>query len=249
VRSRRRRDQTPYNRAGTLGGAITRHPREAVGIAMAVVATLTIFANALFLQHGPHPAPIFATRPAANRQAPRIIPESRLAPRLTPIPAPAPRTQAQVTGDIQRELSRRGFYGGSVDGIWGARTDAAARNFVQAAGLTLNPEPSESLLRALVVPSTKVASSQAAAPAPATVPASARSNPIAAMIAPSKRVLAIQRALADFGYGQIKPTGAYDQETRGAIEKFQRDRRLPVDGRISDRFVRELAAMTGRPLE
>ncbi len=239
MRSRSRRDQTP------LGGVITRHPREAVGIAMAVVATLTIFANALFLQHGPHPAPIFATRPAANRQAPRIIPESRLAPRLTPIPAPAPRTQAQVTGDIQRELSRRGFYGGAVDGIWGAKTDAAARDFVQAAGLTLNPEPSESLLRALVAPSTKVASSQAAVPTPAP----AHNDRIAVMIAPSKRVLAIQRALADFGYGQIKPTGAYDQETRGAIEKFQRDRRLPVDGRISDRFVRELAAMTGRPLE
>jgi peptidoglycan hydrolase-like protein with peptidoglycan-binding domain len=237
VRSRSRRDQTPH------GGVITRHPREAVGIAMAVVATLTIFANALFLQHGPHPAPIFATRPAANRQAPRIIPESRLAPRLTPIPAPAPRTQAQVTGDIQRELSRRGFYGGAVDGIWGAKTDAAARDFVQAAGLTLNPEPSESLLRALVAPSTKVASSQAAVPTPA------HNDRIAVMVAPSKRVLAIQRALADFGYGQIEPTGAYDQETRGAIEKFQRDRRLPVDGRISDRFVRELAAMTGRPLE
>ena len=241
MRSRARRDQTPFDGAGTLGGAITRHPREAVGIAMAVVATLTIFVNALFLQHGPHPAPIFATRAAANRQAPRIIPESHLAPRLTPMPAPAPRTQAQVTGDIQRELSRRGFYGGAVDGIWGAKTDAAARDFVQAAGLTLNPEPSESLLRALLAPSTKVASSQAAAPA--------HNDRIAAVIAPSKRILAIQRALADFGYGQIKPTGAYDQETRGAIEKFQRDRRLPVDGKISDRFVRELAAMTGRPLE
>ena len=245
MRSRRRRDQTAYDRAGALGGAIARHPREAVGIAMAVVATLTIFANALFLQHGPHPAPIFATRPAANRQAPRIIPESRLAPRLTPIPAPAPRTQAQVTGDIQRELSRRGFYDGAVDGIWGAKTDAAARDFVQAAGLTLNPEPSESLLRALAASNTKAASGKAVVPTPAP----AHNDRIAVIIAPSKRVLAIQRALADFGYGQIKPTGAYDQETRGAIEKFQRDRRLPVDGRISDRFVRELAAMTGRPLE
>ncbi|HEY5217766.1 MAG TPA: peptidoglycan-binding protein, partial [Pseudolabrys sp.] len=30
---------------------------------------------------------------------------------------------------------------------------------------------------------------------------------------------------------------------------FERDHRLPVTGQISDRFVRELAAMTGRPLE
>ena len=37
--------------------------------------------------------------------------------------------------------------------------------------------------------------------------------------------------------------------TRAAIEKFERDRGLPVTGQISDRLVRELAAMTGRPLE
>ena len=55
--------------------------------------------------------------------------------------------------------------------------------------------------------------------------------------------------VADFGYGQIKPTGVLDPETRAAVEKFERDRRMPVTGQISDRFVRELAGMTGRPLE
>ena len=69
------------------------------------------------------------------------------------------------------------------------------------------------------------------------------------MIAPSKRVLAIQRALSDFGYGQIKPTGIEDADTRAAIEKFESDQRLPVTGTISDQLVRDLAAMTGRPLE
>jgi len=34
-----------------------------------------------------------------------------------------------------------------------------------------------------------------------------------------------------------------------AVEKFERERRLPVDGQISDRLVRELAGMTGRPLD
>ena len=62
-------------------------------------------------------------------------------------------------------------------------------------------------------------------------------------------MLAVQRALADFGYGQIKPTGVEDADTRAAIEKFERSRQLPVTGTISDRLVRELAAMTGRPLE
>jgi peptidoglycan hydrolase-like protein with peptidoglycan-binding domain len=68
-------------------------------------------------------------------------------------------------------------------------------------------------------------------------------------IAPSKRITAVQRALADFGFGQIKPTGVFDADTRAAVEKFERERRLPVDGQISDRLVRELAGMTGRPLD
>lgn len=88
--------------------------------------------------------------------------------------------------------------------------------------------------------------SKASAP---PVPQPARRDPIAELIAPSPRVVAIQRALSDFGYGQIKPTGTYDAPTRAAIEKFERDRKLPVTGQISDRFVRELAGMTGRPLE
>jgi peptidoglycan hydrolase-like protein with peptidoglycan-binding domain len=81
------------------------------------------------------------------------------------------------------------------------------------------------------------------------VASNAAPDPIAKLIAPSKRVTAVQRALADFGYGQIKLTGVFDPDTRAAIEKFERDHRLPVTGQISDRFVRELAAMTGRPLE
>jgi peptidoglycan hydrolase-like protein with peptidoglycan-binding domain len=83
--------------------------------------------------------------------------------------------------------------------------------------------------------------------APALEPA--RNDRIAELTVSSKRVLAIQRALADFGYGQIKATGVNDADTRSAIEKFERDHRLPVSGQITDRFVRELAAMTGRPLE
>ena len=150
--------------------------------------------------------------------------------------------RVQLIANIQRELSRKGFYDGPADGIWGSKTDAAVRDFLQASGLKVNPEANENLLRAI---SSYVAKPVAAAAAPSP-PAT---DPIAKLIAPSKRIVSIQRALADFGYGQIKATGVYDPETRSAIEKFERDHRLPVTGQISDRFVRDLAAMTGRPLE
>jgi len=88
------------------------HPREFVGIVMAVAATAMIFFNALYMQHGPHPAPIFARRvPALHRSAPDDGAQHR----------------AQIVADIQRELSRRGFYDDAVDGIWGTKTDAATR--------------------------------------------------------------------------------------------------------------------------
>jgi peptidoglycan hydrolase-like protein with peptidoglycan-binding domain len=150
--------------------------------------------------------------------------------------------RVQLIANIQRELGRKGFYDGPSDGIWGSKTDAAVRDFLQVSGVKVNPEANENLLRAI--------SSYVAKPATAAAaPTSAATDPIAKLIAPSKRIVSIQRALADFGYGQIKATGVYDPETRSAIEKFERDHRLPVTGQISDRFVRELAAMTGRPLE
>lgn len=221
---RRSKTQVADVERGGLSAAIMTHPREFVGIVMAVAATAAIFVNALFLQRGPHPAPIFATRaPALHKRAPDLAEQSR----------------TQLVSDIQRELSRRGFYDDAVDGIWGARTDAAVREFVQAARLKVDPEASSGLLHAISASTLRRAPAQQ----------SAHNDPIARLLAPSKRILAIQSALSDFGYGQIKPTGINDTATRAAIEKFERDHRMPVTGQVSERVVRELAAMTGRPLE
>jgi len=96
----------------------------------------------------------------------------------------------------------------------------------------------------------KTASLTPPLPVPRPTPAQpARYDPIAEILGPSKRVMSIQRALADFGYGQIKVTGVINPETEAAIEKFERERKLPITGQISDRLARELAAMTGRPLD
>ena len=205
---------------------------------MATVATFAIFTNALFLQKGPHPAPIFAARPLLQH-------ETAATSRLQAQPgtaAEAAQPRIQLIVNIQRELARKGFYDGPADGIWGAKTDAAVRDFAQAAGVKINPEASEGLLRTITTSGARASAGAATADAPVA-------DPIAKLMAPSKRVTAVQRALADFGYGQIKPTGVFDPDTRAAIEKFERDRKLPPTGQMSDRFVRELAAMSGRPLE
>jgi peptidoglycan hydrolase-like protein with peptidoglycan-binding domain len=86
----------------------------------------------------------------------------------------------------------------------------------------------------------------AGAAAPATP---VHNDAIADMLAPSRRVIALQRALAQYGYGQLRPTGIVDGDTRAAIEKFERERKLPVTGQPSDRVARELAGLIGRPID
>jgi peptidoglycan hydrolase-like protein with peptidoglycan-binding domain len=225
-----------HDEAGRLAGAIAAHPREFVGVVLAAGATLAIFVNALFLQHGPHPAPLFATRPYVASQRPAAPSTAQAAADA------AAHARAQLISGIQTELTKRGFYDAPVDGVWGAKTDTAVRDFIQAAGLNIKPEANDAMLRAITGSKVK------AAPAN-PIPQAAHNDPIAELLAPSKRVLAIQRALADFGYGQIKPTGIFDPDTRTAIEKFERAHQMPVTGQISEPLVRELAAMTGRPLE
>ncbi|HET9717755.1 MAG TPA: peptidoglycan-binding domain-containing protein [Pseudolabrys sp.] len=233
---RRRRNKTAEFAAGAAA-AIVDHPREFVAVLISIIAATAIVTNAVFLQKGPHPAPIFAASPLLQKEA-------RLSARVTDVHSTSSvQARTALIAGIQRELARKGFYDGAADGIWGTKTDAAARDFIQASGLKINPEASDAFLRALGSVSGKPASPAATG---STHPAG---DPIARLIAPSKRILAVQRALADFGYGQLKPTGIFDSDTKAAIEKFERDHRLPVSGQISDRFVRELGAMTGRPLE
>jgi peptidoglycan hydrolase-like protein with peptidoglycan-binding domain len=81
------------------------------------------------------------------------------------------------------------------------------------------------------------------------VQVTSRSDPLAELIIASRRVAAVQRALTEYGYGQLKPTGTVGSDTSAAIQKFERERKLPVTGQISDRLVRELGAVTGRAMD
>jgi peptidoglycan hydrolase-like protein with peptidoglycan-binding domain len=209
---------------------------------------VSILVNALFLQSGPHPAPIFSVRPrpVANDPTGSIV---HVMPRPRPIDQTAPlaRPRADVVGDIQRELTRRGYYDGPVDGVFGPRTDAAIRDFDQAVGRKSSAEPNDDTLRAILgVP---VAGKPAPAPTPQQVFRARQSDAIADVITSMRRVSAIQRALSEFGYGQVRATGTYDADTKAAIERFERERKLPITGQISGHLARELTAVTGRPLE
>lgn len=296
-------------------GLLLRRPRDTLAAATALAALATVLVNALFLQPAPHPAPLFslkAKRSTAARDSTGgiVLPRPRpgdLSVRATPAAQPAPttrgeappraappRSRSEIITDVQRELARRGFYDGPVDGIDGSKTDAAIRKFEKKAGLPLTGEPSEALLKTMVqtpADGARGASLPAArrridpiaallprleqsAPQPHNASGGGNADSIAAvpraepLAAPSpaepiaaqpggnpnaqvstKKIRAMQQALADFGYGQVKPTGISDADTRAAIEAFETMHNLPLTGQISDRFLHELAAVTGRPIE
>ena len=243
--------------------------RDTIAFVVGTVGSVAILVNALFLQSGPHPAPLFKTALAPGEATnsvvttvPRPRPPEPLPAKVElastksePVPvkaeAPAiPRTPAEIMTDIQRELARRGFYDGSIDGVHGPKTDSALRDFEQAAGLKPSLQANEALLQTIVkssIEAPRAVTASSAAPALAAAPA--RKDAIGEMLSSSRRVVALQRALAQYGYGQIKPTGVVDAETRAAIEKFERERKLPVTGEPSDRVARELAGLTGGSLD
>jgi len=223
---------------GSWLGLLWARPRDAIGCAVLIVAAVAIVVNALYLQPGPHPAPIFhlQSRPVKSSELTGSV--SALTPRPRPTearldPSGATRSRTALMLDIQRELERHGFYDGAVDGVYGPKTDAAIRDFEHAAALTPSTEPNEELLRSIAQSPLRAAAGRGNVGADAA----------------SRRMLALQHALADFGYGPLRATGVMGPETRSAIEKFERDRKLPVTGQASDRVLRELSAMTGRPLE
>jgi hypothetical protein len=164
-------------RGGSVAGSLAfmvwakavRRPIDSLAMFAAFAACLTIVINGLFLQSGPHPAPV-----------------------------------------------------------------------------SINPAPSPP---ALDVASPKLPASHSVE-VTRTTPAvpGRRNDPIAQLIGQSSHIMAVQRALSDYGYGQIKLTGVVDPPTSLAIEQFEREHSLPVTGKISDGLLTELAAMIGHPL-
>ncbi len=159
--------------------------RDAIAFTVGVVGSVAILVNALFLQSGPHPAPLFkasmAPVPASEATnsvavaVPRARPPEPVPAKLDVPAAPpgAARAPAEIMTEIQRELARRGFYDGSIDGVHGPKTDAAIRDFEQAAGMKPSLLASEALLQTIVKSSLEAPK---AATASATAAAGGRSG-------------------------------------------------------------------------
>ena len=216
---RRRRASAVAVEAEAERGLVMRilqhSPKDMVAGALAFAAVSAIIANALFLQAGRHPSPMFGT--VVAMPAP-----------VSPLPRPRPVEAAARPADAA-----------PVEPRMESRVELRAAE-------PKSGDPMTNLVKATTA--SPAAPSNVARP-PAPIPASSRNETIANQTPAARRVAAVQRTLTEYGYGQLKPTGTVGSDTQAAIQKFERERKLPVTGQVSDRLLRELTAMIGRPVE
>ncbi|TAK50334.1 MAG: peptidoglycan-binding protein [Xanthobacteraceae bacterium] len=189
---------------GWLMVLVWQSPKDALAMLLAFAAVVAILTNALLLQTGRHPSPLFGTV-----SAPPAEPVAAVNPLPRARPLEAERKAAPVDVEKKAEPSSR----------------MAARS------LPATPAPQAAAVRP-----------------PAAVP-QPKSDPLGDLIVSSRRLVAVQRVLVEYGYGQFKAMGVMNVETQAAIERFERERRMPVTGQVSDRLVRELALVTGRSID
>ncbi|WP_024508842.1 peptidoglycan-binding domain-containing protein [Bradyrhizobium sp. ARR65] len=243
-------DETPRRRRGAAAAAaeperslwlriLLYSPKDMVAGLIAFAACSAIVTNALFLQSGPHPAPMFGSV---------VTPPSAFA--VNPMPRPRPAEADAIAQDSKAAEPKLG-----ESRLFDPKPEPRAVESRAAEPKAVEPQPAESRpverrsadQRSSDPLANLVKATTQASPPPTNVlrpPA-----PIPVPITGARRVAAVQRVLTEYGYGQLKPTGTVGPDTRVAIEKFERERRLPVTGQVSERLVRELAAVTGHAVE
>ena len=202
-------------------------PKDLVAGTLAFAAIIAIVTNALFLQAGRHPSPMFGS---VITLPPPGLPAS------SPLPRRRPTEVAARSADASPPESRS------------AEPKAVESRPVESRPVeskTPESRPSDPLTSLVKATTTAPVATSAIPRPPAPIPV-ARND-----LSPggSRRIAALQRALTEYGYGQLKPTGTIGADTQAAIVKFERERKIPVTGQISERMVRELTAMIGHPID
>ncbi|HXH44922.1 MAG TPA: peptidoglycan-binding protein [Bradyrhizobium sp.] len=210
-------------------------PKDTLAGLVAIGAIAAIVSNALFLQTGRHPAPMFGT--VINLPAPSSVQLSNPLPRPRPVGADTSPLEPRAT-EFRAEpkpVESKPVESKPAEPKPAERTiEKAPEKSGDATASTRSNDPMTNLVKATT--STPPAALRPPAPIPAQGPA-------------ARRIAGVQRALSEYGYGNLKITGTMSGETQAAIQKFEREHRMQVTGQVSDRLLRELAAAIGHPVE
>jgi peptidoglycan hydrolase-like protein with peptidoglycan-binding domain len=130
-----------------------------------------------------------------------------------------------VVAAIQQQLTDLGNYDGEVDGLSGPKTEEAIKAYQRKHDLQVDGKATAELLDRIRF--------------------NRRIVEIAKPSVPDPRVQLVQSGLSELGYSPGPVDGLLGDQTRDAIRKFERDRRLPASGEISVRLIDELRKITG----
>ena len=216
-----------------------RYPLEIVISIGLSAAAFAIIWNALALQTARHPAPLFSPPRGPHVEQPAPLPPTRPA---TPFQEPAPPLA-----------------------LWPAPAAPSAPAVAVPPSRPAPRDPIGDVIRGEAPAQTKPAPVQTPATAPAAAKPAAARDAIGDLIRlgepapippgyvgkpePTRLVATGQRALVKLNYLASKADGIMGPETRLAIERFERDRRLQVTGEFGPRTARELAAQAGIAVE
>jgi len=218
-------------------------------LGIAAVAAIGVPMNALLLQEGRHPAPLFSVRPSnAVMVAPRP-------PARRPTPIEVARSERDA-GAVARPASKDPIASKleSLD----AKTLETGRTEPTKADLTRAADKTRDAIGLLILgkappaaaadkadKAEKAASAEKAEKAPNAdktekAPSPEKPAPV------DRGVLYAQRALLRLGY-VVRADGVLTGATRHALEKFERDAGLPAKGKITPQLLKQLATLSGLP--
>lgn len=128
---------------------------------------------------------------------------------------------------MQNALKNKGFYKGSVDGVFGESTRNAVRKFQNSVGIRADGKPGNTTLTALYEGKSAINKTSNTQLKQQTKP----KNPSTLYYGcKGERVKSLQRALRDVGVYKGSIDGIYGDLTRAAVIKFQAKKGLSQDG-------------------
>lgn len=236
----RGRFNTPIRLFGQGGMGMSKR-RLGLGLGAFAILSIGVGSNLMLMQSGPRAALARGGEQVAKSQRERRLAleihkpsalDARAGNAIRPESMSADVTdQSETVRAVQRELHHRGYLAATQDGVAGFVTRAAIMAFEHDNGLPLTADPSEELLKRILL-------GPAAAPPP--------SQPARDKRGQSEMIIkTVQQTLSGLGYNTGKADGLLGEDTQRAIRDFESDNAMPESGRVSGHLVAKLAKLAG----
>jgi hypothetical protein len=239
----KKKAKTAWAWLSTLRRYVT--PFFAVAALIGLLAAVAV--NAMYLQHGRHPAPLFGAtfKVEPPKPPPRPAHLDFLFGEKLPSrpPAPASATDASLTSSPLLPPAKE------AQPAPAASAPAGVPASVAPAGKAAAAQKNQDAIGGLIGQrKAAAAKAKAAEKTKAAEKVKAEKARLAPAAAPANAMAQTQRALKKLG-APVKTDGHFDVATRNAVEAFQRRNHLPVNGELTPETRHLLAARSGLPVE